>query len=369
MVDQDPSTKGGLGIYVHVPFCASRCDYCAFATWAGIDYLAPTYVNACLAQLEDAYAHGLGAASSVFVGGGTPSRLPAGELVRVLAAIRRQEGAEVTIEANPEDVSTELLTSYAEAGVTRISIGVQSLVPHVLASLGRRHGPDAVVSAVHAIGEVGFASFNVDLIYGAHLETDADWIATLQGVLALEPSPPHVSAYALQAEPGTALWRDQERHPDDDIQARRYEIADAILGDGGLDWYEISNWARPGHECRHNYNYWRQGEYLGIGCAAHSHFDGRRFWNISAPERYVEAIGSKRSPVAGDEHLSPAQRKFEALELALRTRDGVPEAALSNDDMLEGLIERRGGRAVLTVRGRLLANEVACRLRSSIEEP
>jgi oxygen-independent coproporphyrinogen-3 oxidase len=361
--EPEAATGRSLGVYVHVPFCASRCDYCAFVSSTDSSHLATAYVDACLTELDHAYAEGLEAAATVFFGGGTPSQLPGDELVRLLDGIHHRGDAEVTVECNPEDVTHELMRSYAAAGVTRISIGVQSLAPHVLASLGRRHGPEAVPGAVAAIAEVGFASFNLDLIYGAREESDDDWTATLGGVLGLDPPPPHVSAYALQAEPGTPLGRDPRRHPDDDIQARRYEIADEILEAGGLGWYEISNWSRPGHECRHNLNYWRQGEYLGVGCAAHSHLAGRRFWNVATPARYIEALASGRSAVAGDERLGPQERQLEGLELAIRTRDGVDETALAPDEALQGIVERTAGRAVLTVRGRLLANEVACRLQ------
>ena len=253
----------------------------------------------------------------------------------------------MTVECNPEDVTAGLLGTYAAAGVTRISLGVQSLAPHVLASLGRRHNPEAVPRAVAAIGEAGFDSFSVDLIYGARNETDHDWEATLQKVLSLDPPPPHLSAYALQAEPGTPLWRDPDRHPDDDAQARRYETAEEVLEEAGLAWYEISNWSRPGHECRHNQNYWRQGEYLGVGCAAHSHLGGRRFWNLRSPERYMAAIASNRSAVAGEERLDSDHRLLESLELAVRTREGVEADALPDDEMLAGLVARDRGRAVL----------------------
>lgn len=362
----EPSAGAGhaLGVYLHVPFCARRCDYCAFATWAGLNHLSEAYIDACLTQLHRAYDEGLGPAATIFVGGGTPSQLPGSELARLLGAVHRQEGAEVTVECNPEDVTVGLLRTYAAAGVTRISLGVQSLAPHVLASLGRRHSPETVPRAVAAIGQVGFSSFSVDLIYGARGETDDDWVATLAGVLGLDPPPPHVSAYALQAEPGTTLWRDPDRHPDDDVQARRYEIADGVLDAAGLPWYEISNWSRPGHECRHNQNYWREGEYLGVGCAAHSHLDGRRFWNIRTPERYLAAIAANHSAVAGEERLDSDQRLLESLELAVRTREGVDATALPDDEMLAGLVARDTSRAVLTLRGRLLANEVACRLQA-----
>ena len=235
-----PDVGPGLGIYVHVPFCASRCDYCAFATWTGIDHLSSAYVDSCLKELEGAYAMGLGEAATVFFGGGTPSRLKANELARVLRKINRRDGAEVTVECNPEDVTSELLATYATAGVNRLSLGVQSLTSHVLESLGRRHSPEAVAPAAAIIGESGLGPYSVDLIYGARGESDEDWMDTLRGVLALEPPPAHVSAYALQAEPGTPLWRDRERHPDDDVQARRYEVADEVLSGAGLYWYEIS---------------------------------------------------------------------------------------------------------------------------------
>ena len=326
--------------------------------------MAAAYTDACLTELNRAYDAGLGPAATVFVGGGTPTQLPGDDLARLLGGIRVLEGAEVTVECNPEDVSTGLLRTYAAAGVTRISIGVQSLVPHVLDSLGRRYEQGAVTEAVAAVGEVGFDSFSVDLIYGAAGETDGDWAATLEGVLGFDPSPPHVSAYALQAEPGTPLGRDPARHPDDDVQARRYEMADVTFAEAGLDWYEISNWALAGHECRHNRNYWRQGEYLGVGCAAHSHLDGRRFWNIRSPERYMAAVAAGRPAVAGEERLEPADRVIEALELAIRTRDGIDAGALPDDEALAELVESDRGRAVLTRRGRLLANEVACRLRA-----
>jgi len=357
---------GGLGVYVHVPFCARRCDYCAFATWTDRRHMFEEYTDACLAQLRRAYREGLGPASTIFFGGGTPSQLRGDELARLLGGIQRLEGAEVTVECNPEDVTEALLRLYEQAGVNRISLGVQSLVPHVLRSLGRFHSPEAVPRAVAAIGAVGFSSFNLDLIYGAAGESEADWVTTLAGVLDLAPSSPHVSAYALKAEPGTPLWRDPARHPDDDLQATLYETADGMLEAAGLSWYEISNWARPGHECRHNQNYWRQGEYLGVGCAAHSHLGGRRFWNIRTPERYIAAIRAGHSVVAGEERLGPAERLLEGLELAIRTREGVDANVLSSDEALEGLVDQDGGSAVLTRRGRLLANEVACRLRAPV---
>ena len=353
-----------FGVYVHIPFCAARCDYCAFATYTDRDALMERYVQACATEIDRARAeHSLPPATSVFVGGGTPSRLPADLLAAILSEIPRTEGAEVTAECNPEGASAALFASWRAAGVNRVSFGVQSMVNHVLDCLGRAHDPGSVALALALAGEAGFDSVNVDLIFGARDETDTDWQATLDAALALEPAPSHMSAYALTVEPGTPLAADHARHPDDDAQATRYRRADEVLEAAGYGWYEISNWARPGHQCRHNRLYWSQGDYRGIGSAAHSHRAGRRWWNVRTPERYIAAMGAGRSPMAAEEVLDDEQRAFEALALALRTAEGVPASAVPDDADLDGLIEVRDGRAVLTLEGRLLANAVTTRLR------
>ena len=321
------------------------------------------YVDALAAEVRRAVAAGLPATTSVFVGGGTPSLLTPAQLRSVLAEVPLRPGAEVTVECNPETVTEERLAGYAAAGVNRISLGVQSLVPSVLASLGREHAPAEAVSAVAAVRAVGFASWNLDLIYGAAGETADDWRRTLDGVLGLDP--PHISAYALTVEPGTPLADDPARAPDDDVQAEAYLAAESAFTGAGLANYEISNWARPGHECRHNLLYWDAGEYRGFGCAAHSHAGGRRWWNVRTPERYVAAVRAGRSTEAAGEELAPADRRLEALQLAIRTRAGVPSGALAAEDRaeLDGLVVPDGDRLVLSVQGRLLANEVAVRLR------
>ena len=350
----------GFGVYVHVPFCAARCDYCAFATWTDRHHLAKRYADACIAELTEAAAAGeLRPATSVFVGGGTPSQLQPALLARVLAHIETAPGAEVTVECNPEDATKELLGVWRGAGVTRLSLGVQSMVPAVLERLGRRGRPAQVGRALAIAADAGIGETSVDLIFGSVGESDDDWRRTLDAVLSLDPAPAHVSAYALTVEPGTPLAADRARHPDEDAQASRYLIADELLGDAGYHWYEVSNWARPGHECRHNQLYWDQGDYRGIGCAAHSHAAGRRYWNIRSVDRYVDAVERGRPPTAGEERLDPGQRAFEALALALRTRRGVPDAALPDDAEIAALVERRDGRAVLTQRGRLLANALS----------
>ena len=348
-----------FGVYVHVPFCARRCDYCAFATWTDRHHLMAAYAAACAAELG---AADLPPATSVFVGGGTPSLLPAGLLVSVLGAVARVDGAEVTVECNPESVTASLLDAYREAGVNRLSFGVQSMAAPVLRALGREHSPDQVERAVALARGAGFTSYNLDLIYGAAGESQEDWRRTLEATLALDP--PHVSAYALTVEPGTPLAADPARHPADDDQADKYVLAEELLTGAGLANYEISNWARPGHECRHNLLYWSQGDYRGIGCAAHSHQAGRRWWNVRTPERYIRAIESGTSPVAAEEVLSDDERRTEGLQLRLRTRSGVPADVLPDERAgLDGLVERRDGAVVLTVAGRLLANEVAVRLQ------
>jgi len=354
-------TSSLFGFYVHIPFCARRCDYCAFATWTDRAHLVERYLRACRTDVERV-ARDAPPSTSVFFGGGTPSLVPAALLTDVLHAIPLTADAEVTVECNPDTVTAELFAAYRAAGVTRVSLGVQSMVPHVLYALGRTHDPQNVRRSVAWARDVGFDTFNVDLIYGGVGESLDDWRRTLDEVLSLDP--PHVSAYALTVEPGTPLADDPPRHPDDDDQADKYALATELLGAAGLDWYEISNWARRGHECRHNLLYWRQGEYLGIGCAAHSHRHGRRWWNVRTPERYIDSVEAGDSPEAGSEELDDDGRALEGLQLALRTADGVPADALPSDDDLRDLVSvRDDGRVVLTIRGRLLANEVALRLR------
>ena len=349
-----------FGVYVHIPFCAARCDYCAFATWTDRHHLTEPYLAALRTDVGRAVANGMPAATSVFVGGGTPSMVPGAALVAVLAEIPVADGAEVTIECNPDTITAELLAAYRDGPVTRLSFGVQSMVPHVLRSLGRTHDPDNVERAVDLARAAGFETFNLDLIYGAAGESLADWERTLSSAIALDP--PHVSAYGLTVEAGTPLFADVARHPDDNDQADKYELADDLLGAAGLGNYEISNWSRPGHECRHNQLYWAQGDCLGFGCAAHSHRGGRRWWNVRTPDRYIALVTAGRATEAAGEELDDESRRLERLQLSLRTRDGVPSDAL-DVDLLDGLVEPAGDRLVLTRAGRLLANEVSMHLR------
>lgn len=344
-----------------MPFCRHHCDYCAFATWTDRDHLIERYMRACRTHAAR-LAPELAPVTSVFVGGGTPSRVAPDLLLDVLAALPVAAGAEVTVECNPEDLDDARAAAYAAGGVTRISLGVQSLVPHVLAALGRQHPREAVAPAVAAARRAGL-DVNLDLIYGGAGESVADWAETVEGAVALEPD--HLSAYALTVEAGTPLARDPARHPDDDDQADKYDVVATRLEAAGYAWYEISNWARPGHECRHNLLYWSMGEYVALGCAAHGHRDGTRYWNPRTPERYMSAVEEGRDPVVGSERLDPDQRALEGLQLSLRTGAGVPAAALAPDDreVLGDLLRVEGDRLVLTRAGRLLANEVLARLR------
>jgi oxygen-independent coproporphyrinogen-3 oxidase len=345
-----------------VPFCAARCDYCAFATWTDRHHLQESYLDACVTDVERSVAAGLPAATSIFVGGGTPSLVAPDRLMDVLAAVPRAVGCEVTVECNPDTVTPALAATYAAGGVNRISLGVQSMVDHVLLALGRTHDPANVRRAVDHVRDAGIPTLNLDLIYGAAGESLDDWRRSLDAALALDP--PHVSAYALTVEAGTPLADDPTRHPDDDDQAEKYLAAAAGLEAAGLAWYEISNWARPGHECRHNQLYWTMGEYQAFGCAGHSHRGGRRFWNVRTPERYIAAVAAGGSPEAAGEQLDPDERRLEGLQLAVRTRGGVPASSLPVEDLADLVsVDAARGRAVLTVRGRLLANEVALRLR------
>jgi oxygen-independent coproporphyrinogen-3 oxidase len=354
-----------FGVYVHIPFCASKCDYCAFATWTDRHHLTESYLGALTTEIARAVEAGLPVADTVFVGGGTPTMVDPHALASVIASIPVTSGAEVTVECNPDDVTVPMLAAYVDAGVNRVSIGVQSMSAHVLASLGRTHDRDNVARAVAAVRQVGLATFNLDIIYGAAGESGADWERTVDEVLALEP--PHVSAYGLTVEPGTALASAPDRHPDDDDQADKYEFVDERLTAAGLANYEVSNWSEPGHESRHNFLYWRQQNYRGFGCAAHSHEDGRRWWNVRTPDRYIDLVAAAASVEASSETLDDSVRRTEGQQLVLRTRDGIERSAFDTAtlELLDGMVVAHPDdpdRVVLTRAGRLMANEISMRL-------
>ena len=349
-----------FGVYVHIPFCRHRCDYCAFATWTDKDDLISDYVEAVCEDISRTRNNGLAVVDTVFFGGGTPTRIAPHFIADIVHALPLSDNPEVTVECNPDDVTVEMMETFAAAGVNRISIGVQSMVPRVLEILGRTHNPDNVRTSVDAARQAGISSINLDVMYGAASETIDEWRTTVEQVIALGVT--HVSAYGLTVEAGTPLALDISRYPDDDDQADKYMLTDQMLMSAGFKNYEISNWSQPGHQCRHNKVYWSQGNYQGFGCAAHSHSVGRRWWNVRTPERYITCVRNGESVEAANEVLDEETRVREALELSLRTAEGVPVGVLDEEELV-GLVERHGHRLVLTPQGRLLANEVILRLR------
>jgi oxygen-independent coproporphyrinogen-3 oxidase len=370
--------------YVHVPFCATRCGYCDFNTYTAGELQGVSqqqYVGAVLAEVELArralpHAPPL---SSVFFGGGTPTLLPPADQVLILRALSQAFGlpseSEVTTEANPESVAAASLDELRAAGVNRISFGMQSAVPHVLATLDRVHTPGRVAEAVREARAAGFERVSLDLIYGTPGESIDDWRVTLEEAVALEPD--HVSAYSLIVEPGTAMARRIARGEldpvDDDLQADMYSMADETLSAAGLRWYEVSNWARSQEQrCQHNLGYWRGDDWWGFGPGAHSHVGGVRWWNVKHPRAYAERLASGSSPASAREVLDPATRHLERVMLEVRLSEGLEASALSGpgcshaeDLVADGLLASdawRAGRVVLTGRGRLLADLVVRRL-------
>jgi putative oxygen-independent coproporphyrinogen III oxidase len=358
------------GLYVHIPFCLTRCGYCDFNTYAGLDHLAGQYVEALLAEASLA-AHSWSEVPfvSIFLGGGTPTMLPPATLARSLATLRNlfdvAGDAEVTSEANPDTVDGGYLGALLEAGVTRLSMGVQSFDGAVLGALERIHSPDSARRAFAEARAVGFGDVNLDLIYGAHGETLGSWTRTLDEAIALGPE--HLSCYALTIEPATPLGREVSAGlvpaPDPDLQAEMYDAACETLAAAGYEHYEVSNWAQPGHRCVHNLGYWQGRPYLGLGAGAHSYRDGRRWWNVRPPQQYIELTTSRLLPIGGEETLDESEQKMERLLLGLRLADGVLphwlDRARAEDYISEGLASHGpNGRVVLTDRGMFLANEL-----------
>ncbi len=368
-----------FGLYVHVPFCRVRCGYCDFNTYTA-EELGPgvsrsSYAESAIAEVRLA-RQVLGEAelpvSTVFLGGGTPTLLPPADLAAVLASAAAEFGlardVEVTTEANPDSVTRWDLEELREAGFTRISFGMQSARPHVLATLDRTHDPLRVPAAVEWARAAGFEQISLDLIYGTPGETLRDWEASLDA--ALDCRPEHVSAYALIVEDGTALARSVRRGdlpaPDDDDLADKYLLADERLSVAGLRWYEVSNWARDAAaRCRHNLLYWTGADWWGIGPGAHSHVGGVRWWNVKHPAAYADRLASGVSPAHAREQLAAEDRRVERVLLELRLASGLDPAVLDDEGRAvvprlveRGLLEERAGPLVLTTRGRLLADAV-----------
>src|SRR6476659_6115013 len=361
-----------FGIYIHVPFCATRCGYCDFNTYTPAE-LGGANPDGWLAALRTELALAAGIAApevhTVFVGGGTPSLLGAAGLTRVLDAVREHfvlaPGAEVTTEANPESTSPELFAALRAAGYTRLSLGMQSIAPNVLATLDRVHSPGRAPAAAREALAAGFEHVNIDLIYGTPGESDDDLLRSIDA--AIEGGVDHISAYALTIEEGTAMGRRVRRGEmsptDDDVLAHRYELADDRLRAAGFDWYEVSNWSRPGGECIHNMGYWDGGEWWGAGPGAHGYVGATRWWNVKHPNAYAEALADGRLPVADLERLDPGALHTEDVMLRVRLRDGLPMATLNEAErrraqtvIEDGLLVRDGDRLILTDRGRLLAD-------------
>ena len=383
------TTAAGTGVYVHVPFCLRRCHYCDFNTYADRSELIPRYVTALradIARVLEAGPTALGAAdadapaewpeiSSVFVGGGTPTLLPPGDLAAVIGDLRSAlpvaGDAEITVEANPETVTVEHMSVLVAAGVNRVSIGAQSFVPSVLAALGRWHELEAPLRAVEAARMAGTEHLSLDLIYGTPGESDADWRHSVETALATGIDP--LSAYALTVEPNTAYARrvrlGTALAPDDDVQAARMEQVDALAAAHGLGRYELSNWARPGRQSVHNRTYWRDGDWLAFGAGAHGHWQGRRWWLVRSPERYVAQALAGASTTGGHEDLSDGQRRAERLMMGLRLVEGVRRGAVAPLDdttvrhlVRAGLLLADGDRIALTSAGMRLASAVTLRL-------
>ncbi|MGV0805667.1 radical SAM family heme chaperone HemW [Mycolicibacterium setense] len=364
-----------FGIYIHVPFCATRCGYCDFNTYTASELGGASpdgWLAALRVELRLAAATvGSVPVQTVFVGGGTPSLLGGAGLAAVLGAVRDNfdlaVDAEVTTEANPESTSPEMFATLREAGYTRISLGMQSVAPQVLAVLDRTHSPGRAPAAAVEARAAGFEHVSIDLIYGTPGESDDDLRRSID--VAVGAGVDHVSAYSLIVEDGTALARRVRRgeiaRPDDDVLAQRYELLDATLSAAGLHWYEVSNWSREGGECRHNLGYWDGGQWWGAGPGAHGFLGATRWWNVKHPNTYAQSLAENRLPIADFEQLDDLDRHVEDVMLRVRVRDGLPVALLDTDELVraetlcsEGLLLRQRDALVLTDRGRLLADAV-----------
>ncbi|WP_236163530.1 radical SAM family heme chaperone HemW [Corynebacterium ammoniagenes] len=364
-----------FGLYIHVPFCATRCGYCDFNTYTPGELGSPRdltgpYLNALERELEKAAEKVNRPADTIFVGGGTPSLLGGEGLTRVLNAARNSFGispdAEITTESNPESTSPEFFEQIKEAGFTRVSLGMQSAASHVLQILERAHTPGRPFAAAREAKAAGFEHVNLDMIYATPTETDDDVRRTLD--LALETGVDHISAYSLIVEDGTRMARKVKKGelpaPDQDTMAKRYEIIASRLDDAGFGWYEVSNWAKEGGECRHNMIYWRDQEWWGAGPGAHSHIGNERFYNVKLPGRYIKMLGDDELPIADSETLTESENHMEKIMLGLRLREGIDRSLLLDaaQPMVDSFIDRGllvdDGRLRVTKAGRLLADGI-----------
>ena len=374
-----------LSFYIHIPYCAKRCGYCDFNTYTpaelrdggtiqSVESVSRDYIDATLKEITLAHGAHPGEVSTIFFGGGTPSLMHAQDLGRVITAIKERwqlsPDCEITLEANPDSVDEAKLAQFYAAGFNRISFGMQSAIPHVLKVLDRTHNPENVIRAVHAARQVGFSSISVDLIYGTPGESLANWRSSVEAALSLPLD--HLSAYALIVEPATKLAAQIKRGeiamPDDDLMADMYLEVDSLCQSAGLEWYELSNWAKAGHESRHNIAYWKNSNWWGVGPGAHSHIDGVRWWNVKHPTAYKGALFTDKSPIQEREILTPSQKSDEFIMLAIRMRSGIPLHLLSAEQIARisayshsGHFDRQeweAGNLQLTVNGRLIADRI-----------
>ena len=371
-----------LSFYIHIPYCAKRCGYCDFNTYTpselksgDLDSLSSSYIDSAIKEIEMA-AQVVGSATipTIFFGGGTPSLLPAAQLARVIEAIRSRftldKDIEITLEANPDSLTQEFLDEIKSAGATRISMGMQSAVGSVLKVLDRTHNPESVGRAVSMVRAAGFKHVSVDLIYGSPGETIDDWRRSLEYALALDID--HISAYALIVEKGTKLAaqinRGELTMPPDDQSADKYLLADQLFEAAGFNWYELSNWSKPGGQCRHNIAYWDGSFWWGVGAGAHSYLNGKRWWNVKHPSSYQEKILQGQSPELSHEILTPENLSDEFIMLQIRRREGILHNHLSSvqiakaeEFLSSGFLDSASWqdmRLVLSRDGRLIADKI-----------
>jgi oxygen-independent coproporphyrinogen-3 oxidase len=375
--------SSALSFYIHIPYCIKRCGYCDFNTYTPAELkvestlsdVSQGYIDLLIKEIEMAREFSKATyVPTIFFGGGTPSLMEPGDLARVIEAIATKFGlssdCEITMEANPDSLTKERLQGYRDAGINRLSIGMQSAVPHVLTVLDRTHNPENIEKVVTLAREVGFAEISIDLIYGTPGESIADWEASVDAALALNTT--HISAYALIVEQGTKLAAQVRRGditiPDDDETADKYILADKKFSAAGLTWYEVSNWSKAGSPCRHNVAYWQGANWWGAGPGAHSHIDGRRWWNVKHPTAYRERIENALAPMQEQEILTPEEKSREEIMLLIRLPGGLKREVLDNAQIacIEGYVasgdidrmEWDLGAVTLTQQGRLIADRI-----------
>jgi len=373
-----------LAFYIHIPYCVKRCGYCDFNTYTpselkiteGLAQISNSYIDLLLMEIKAAKSQVSQSANvpSIFFGGGTPSLMQPDDIGRVISTIKSeftlQSDAEITMECNPDTVTKESLAAFRAVGVNRVSFGMQSAVKHVLATLDRTHNPENLLQATTWAKEVGFSEISVDLIYGTPGESLSDWQTSIDAALTLPIT--HISAYALIIEEGTKLAaqikRGEVAQVDDDLTAEKYLVADKAFTAAGFEWYELSNWAKSGSLSKHNLAYWSGDNWWGAGPGAHSHLNGKRFWNVKHPNLYKERVLANQSPVADSEALDELQIESERLMLSLRLPSGLDKQSLNELQLAElssyvesGHLDQANwnqGRATLTLDGRLIADRI-----------